>query len=1675
MKKLLPFLVVFAAASSALAAGLKPSITSPTTATGQVGVPFSYTITASNGPIISYGASGLPTGLSVNTSTGLISGTPAVGTDAGSPYSVTISATNANGTGTATLTLTIKPPPPVITSSHTATGQVGVAFSYTITATNNPTSYSATGLPAGLSVNTATGVISGTPAAGTDAGSPYSVTISATNSGGTGSATLTLTINPPPPPVITSSLTATGQVGVAFSYQITATNNPTSYNATGLPSGLTVNTTTGKISGTPAVGTDAGSPYSVTISATNSGGTGSATLTLTIKPAAPVITSSLTATGQVGVAFSYTITASHSPTSYNATGLPSGLTVNTTTGKISGTPTTAGTYTVTISATNAGGTGSATLTLTINPPEPVITSSLTATGQVGVAFSYQITATNSPTFYNAAGLPTGLSVNTSTGVISGTPAAGTDAGSPYSVTISATNAGGTGSATLVLTIKPPAPPVITSALTATGQVGVAFSYQITATNNPTSYNATGLPTGLTVNTSTGLISGTPATGTDAGSPYSITISATNSGGTGSATLTLTIKPATPVITSALTATGQVGVAFSYQITATNNPTSYNATGLPTGLSVNTSTGVISGTPTTAGTYTVTISATNAGGTGSATLTLTIKPAPPVITSALTASGQVGVAFSYTITATNSPTSYNATGLPTGLSVNTSTGVISGTPTTAGTYSASISATNSGGTGSAPLTITINNAKPTITSISPTCATAGGPQFTLTVNGTNFVANSTVNWNGTALTTSFVSSTQLTAIVPATLIATAGTASITVVNPAPGGGTSTTVTFTINALPTVSSLSPTCATAGGPQFTLTVNGTNFVSGSTVNWNGTALTTSGSSTQLTATVPASLIATAGTASITVVSPCGGTSNAKTFTIVATPVITSPLTACGTRGVAFSYTITATNNPTSFTASPLPAGLTVNTSTGVISGTPTTAGTTNVTITASNGATPCNTSAQQTLVITIGTAPTISSISPTCTAAGGPQFTLTVNGPNNDFIQGDTVFWNGNPLVTTFVNSKQLTATVPASLIATAGTASITVAGCGATSGGMTFTITAVPAISSLSPTCASAGDIQFTLTVNGINFVSTSIVNWNGAALTTTFVSSTQLTATVPASLIATAGAASITVVSPCGGTSNTVTFTIDAAPSITSSLTASATVGTPFSYQITANNNPVSYNATGLPGGLTVDTTTGIISGTPTAAGTFPVTISATNNANDPCSGTATDTLQLAVTFPSGFSIAPFPGQVNAFPWGTTPPGPNDTIPFPKASTGNSFVSYWNPPGTNTNPRIVDSPTGGLQRNQDTVGMKYNPYDPTVAGAKPDPTKDVWRGNPSPPNDNTSGQFSDPRASWYITDPWPTADYVTGSYWGGPHPNLVPSNWPDSGHRFSYTGVQPTGQGQYPTDIMAGTIPTPDPTKSISLLSSSNTGILTSITELGNVWDPAQMTYTVTNPGGPLPDIPSSASPSSRGAGGHTLAIGRPEFSKFDQNGMRAWQLLDVFSARTANTNFTNTAGLVNINTASRDVLRALAAGILQNRDPATQPLYPPTSTSNPGNIQQADKFADAVINSRPLLSTAALSAIRDSQGQPFFGNPNQYNNSTQTPPSEWNDPGREELFAKIYNLATTRSRNFRVFVTGQSLDKNGNVLSTVTKVYQVFVKPTRDPTTGAILSQQVVIKYEGSM
>lgn len=157
-----------------------------------------------------------------------------------------------------------------------------------------------------------------------------------------------------------------------------------------------------------------------------------------------------------------------------------------------------------------------------------------------------------------------------------------------------------------------------------------------------------------------------------------------------------------------------GVAFEYEILTTKFPNSYGATPLPDGLTINTETGIISGVPTTIGSTLVTVSATDAAGTGSAALVIVVT-VPPVITSSLTANGATGTSFTYQIVASQSPTSYSAIGLPSGLTLNPSTGLISGTPAAAATTNVTINATNAAGTGSATLVITIAATAPLITS------------------------------------------------------------------------------------------------------------------------------------------------------------------------------------------------------------------------------------------------------------------------------------------------------------------------------------------------------------------------------------------------------------------------------------------------------------------------------------------------------------------------------------------------------------------------------------------------------------------------------------------------------------------------------------------------------------------------------------------------------------------------------------------------------------------------------------------------------------------------------------------------------------------------------------------------------------------------------------------------
>ncbi|MGH9892088.1 MAG: SBBP repeat-containing protein, partial [bacterium] len=207
-------------------------------------------------------------------------------------------------------------------------------------------------------------------------------------------------------------------------------------------------------------------------------------------------------------------------------------------------------------------------------------------------------------------------------------------------------------------------------------------------------------------------------------------------------------------------------------------------------------------------------------------------------------------------------------------------------------SAQVAVFNTGGGTSNTLPFDILNPVPTITSIVPDTIPAGSPAFTLTVNGFGFLNGvSVVRLDGVDRTTVFMSSTQLTAQIPDTDVATVGSRQITVFNPAPGGGTSNSRTFTIslrNPLPTVTSLSPPGVVGGAAGFMLGVNGSNFVFNSEVRWDGAArATTFLSHNQLQALIPATdlEVADLGAHPVSVFSPVpgGGTSNAKTFNVL------------------------------------------------------------------------------------------------------------------------------------------------------------------------------------------------------------------------------------------------------------------------------------------------------------------------------------------------------------------------------------------------------------------------------------------------------------------------------------------------------------------------------------------------------------------------------------------------------------------------------------------------------------------------------------------------------------------------------------------------------------------------------------------------------------------------
>jgi hypothetical protein len=426
--------------------------------------------------------------------------------------------------------------------------------------------------------------------------------------------------------------TSSGKVGTAFSatFALSGGKAPFTYSITSgsLPAGLTLNSSTGVISGTP---TTAGT-FTFTTKVTDAAGsTDTATCTIVVTGSAINLDCGACKSGKPTLGQSYSnylsVTGANGSVTFSISSgsLPTGLTLDRYTGKISGTPTAAGTYTFTSKVMDSRGntdTDICTLTVSSVPLDIQCGSCSVGNGTTGTAYSATFAVTGGVPNYTfsiiSGSLPAGLTLNASTGVISGTP---TSSGT-YSFTAKVTDSRGT-TDTVTCSIAIAAVALDIQCGTCGNNratAGTAYSSTLAATGGSGSYTysiASGsLPAGVTLNSSTGAISGTPTTG----GTYTFTSKETDSKGktdTVSCTLTVVVSPVDLECGSCGGNKAQAGSAYSSTLKATGGtgPYTYSiVTGsLPAGVSLNPTTGVISGTPTTDGTYSFTSKATDSKG------------------------------------------------------------------------------------------------------------------------------------------------------------------------------------------------------------------------------------------------------------------------------------------------------------------------------------------------------------------------------------------------------------------------------------------------------------------------------------------------------------------------------------------------------------------------------------------------------------------------------------------------------------------------------------------------------------------------------------------------------------------------------------------------------------------------------------------------------------------------------------------------------------------------------------------------------------------------------------------------------------------------------------------------------------------------------------------------------
>lgn len=832
----------------------------------------------------------------------------------------TYTATNSAGTSApATVTVTVSAPTISIVAADPLTATIGQTYRqdfFFFGGTQPFSNYQVTGLPAGLSI-TRTGTywfrVSGRP---TQAGS-FTLSVSGTDSStgdGPFTTTETFTLDVAAPALVlapaATSFAVNFDTPISQQFSVTGGTGPYTYAVTGaLPNGITFSSS-GLLSGrTVSVGT-----FNFTITATDTGSTGagapftvSNAYSLVVAAPTVLVAPSSLSGATVGNSYSETISASGglAPYSYSITAgtLPSGLSFSPA-GAISGTPTAGGTFNLTITATDNSSapgpfSGNQSYSLVVAAPTVILPATTLAQGQVRTGYNATIapaTGGTAPYSYavTAGALPAGVSLSAS-GTLSGTPSAFGTSNFTVTATDSSTGSGpytATQSYTLSIIDQPPV----------AGPVSVNRTYGSASAAVPLNLSggaATSVAIGTGPANGSATISGLTISyqpnasfsGTD-----SFTYTATNAGGTSSpATVTVTVGAPTLTITATNPLTATVGQAYSqtFSFTGGTGPFgSYNVTGLPAGLSLTGSSGndvTIGGSPSAQGTFALTVSGTDAStGTGpfSVSQTFSLAVAGPNLVLApnggsFTAPYATAYSQGFTVSGGVGPYRYALTGsLPAGVTLNTATGIVSGTPTASGSFAFTVTATDTGATGS-------------------------GAPFSVAGNYTLTVAAPAIIVTPTALPTAIAGQNYAATLTASGAV---GPYSYTLT----GGALPTGITLAANG-----QLSGISSVSGAFAFIVQVRDAN---GQT-----------------------------GTANLTL--------NVGVPTLTVTPT-TLPTAV---QGIAYSQTLTASGGiaPYSFavTTGALPAGLVLNTGTGVISGTPTASGTANfaITVSDSTGGTP------------------------------------------------------------------------------------------------------------------------------------------------------------------------------------------------------------------------------------------------------------------------------------------------------------------------------------------------------------------------------------------------------------------------------------------------------------------------------------------------------------------------------------------------------------------------------------------------------------------------------------------------------------------------------------------------------------------------------------------------